>query len=82
VSFDWVKPGTKVQIRQIEDQAGVRYNQRLKGRKRPTPVHVWRIEDLDSNPLNLGLCTTRLSAVDLAHDHRLSVMNDSEEGAA
>jgi hypothetical protein len=78
----WIKPGTKVKVRQFEDETAYEYNRRLKKGWKPTPIHLWRVEDMEGDLVTqAGYCVSRQAAVDSAHRLRLSVIDDEIAGS-
>jgi hypothetical protein len=79
----WVKSGTRVRVRQFEDETAYEYNRRLRRGQRPTPTYLWRVEDLHGEVVTqCGYCVSRQSAVDAAHRSQLRLEDEAEGYAA
>ena len=72
----WIKPGTWVQVRQIDIDPDGRWTKR-RNRDR-VPGLVWEIADLEGQGLDVALFVSREAAVAEMGRYRLRVVSDDE----
>jgi hypothetical protein len=79
----WLRPGTRVRVRQFKDETAEDYNRyHLKRGQRPAQSYLWRVEDMAGEVIRqCGYCVSEQSALDSADRFNFSVIEDDlDEG--